>query len=155
MKRHVASTTNVFPLLALVSLVFVGSLAFASWQKQTKQLSAATVAYAPNDTFFHATGLVEDIEVDGNECMIHIAVYAWRSLSNDFPLAYVPAEGDRYVLAAEADYCNAVRVAMEATKGHIAFQASSLQGAWQMSERPLPAFGCGGLSNGWTPPPRA
>ncbi len=150
-----ASTTNVFPLLALLSLVFTVSLALASWHQQTQQLSAATVAYAPNETFFHATGLIEDIEVNSDQCVIHVAVYAWRSLSHNFPLAYVPSEGDRYVLAAESDYCNAVRVSMEATNGHIAFQASSLQGAWHMSERPLPAFGCGGLTNGWTPPPRA
>jgi hypothetical protein len=107
---------------------------------------------AAEGMFFYATGLVEDVTPHQEGCVLQIAVYEWRSLSAGFKLEHIPQQNDRYALAATQDVCNAVRIATEAASGHVAFQARSVSGLWQVTERPMPALGCGGLATNWRPP---
>jgi hypothetical protein len=102
--------------------------------------------------FFYATGLLENIAPEADGCVLHVAVYEWRSLSAGFRLEHIPQQNDRYTLAASADVCNAARIATEGASGHVAFQARSMAGLWQITERPTPAVGCGGLATDWRPP---
>ena len=154
MKRAISSTFTLLPLgfISVLSLVCVTVLAWwPSAQGSTPMVSRTT---AQEGMFFYATGLLENIAPEADGCVLHVAVYEWRSLSAGFGLEHIPQRNDRYALAASSDVCNAARVAIEGAAGHVAFQARSASGLWQVSERPTPAVGCGGLATNWRPPER-
>ena len=152
MKHAVSSKFTILPLGFITVLLLVSVLAFAWWP--SAQGSTPTVSHtsAEEGMFFYATGLLENIAPDADGCVLHVAVYEWRSLSAGFALEHIPQQNDRYALAANSDVCNAARMAIEAASGHVAFQARSVSGMWQVTERPTPAFGCGGLATKWRPP---
>lgn len=166
MKHAVSSRLNL--PLGLISLLLLSSVTvLASWSslssgslssgslglrlvaQNTPSVSPTTAA---EGMFFYATGLVENVIPHQGGCVLNVAVYEWRSLSAGFTLEHIPQQNDRYALTASADVCNAARIATEAASGHVAFQARSMSGLWQVTERPMPALGCGGLATNWRPP---
>jgi hypothetical protein len=152
MKRAISSKFTLLPLgfISVLSLVCVTMLAWwPSAQGSTPTVSRTT---AQEGMFFYATGLLEDIAPEADGCVLHVAVYEWRSLSAGFRLEHIPQQNDRYALAATNDVCNAARMALEGASGHVAFQARSMSGMWHVTERPMPALGCGGLATNWRPP---
>jgi len=151
MKQAVSSTFPILPLgvISVLSLVCVTVLAW--WPSAQGSMTVSRTA-AQEGMFFYATGLLENIASEADGCVLHVAVYEWRSLSAGFKLEHIPQQNDRYALAASGDVCNAAHVAIEGASGHVAFQARSTAGVWHMIERPTPALGCGGLATNWRPP---
>lgn len=151
MKRAVSSKFTILPL-GFISVLLLVSVTVLAWWPLAQGAPMVSHSSAEEGMFFYATGLLEDIAPSAEGCVLHVAVYEWRSLSAGFALEHIPQQNDRYALTANADVCNAASMAIEAASGHVAFQARSLEGLWQVTERPTPAFGCGGLATNWRPP---
>jgi hypothetical protein len=152
MKHAVSSKFTILPLGFISVLLLASVVAFAWWPSAQGSTPTVSRTTAQEGMFFHATGLLETIDSSAQGCVLHVAVYEWRSLSAGFKLEHIPQRNDRYALAASNDVCNAAHIAIEAASGHVAFQARSLEGLWQVTERPTPALGCGGLATNWRPP---
>ncbi|MGL4608835.1 MAG: hypothetical protein ACRCYY_03990 [Trueperaceae bacterium] len=102
---------------------------------------------------FSATGLVEQVDYQGERCSVKVAVYDWIHLSQGFELTEIPKRSDRYVLQGQGETCQALTVAMASTEQHIGFEAGQARGSWYFVDNPTAAVGCGGMEMNWKPDP--
>lgn len=102
---------------------------------------------------FAATGLVEDVDYQGDTCTVKVAIYDWINLSQGFELSEIPNRSDRYYLRGQGESCQALTVAMAATEQHIGFQAGRSGKGWYLLQNPTSAVGCGGMKLDWVPEP--
>jgi hypothetical protein len=138
--------SKVFP--GLICCVLAGA-GFGLWKARTTAFPTSF------DLTFSATGLVEKVDYQKNDCIVKVAIYDWVNLSQGFELSEIPSRSDRYYLHGQGEACQALTVAMAATSQHIGFQVGRSGKDWYFVANPTSAVGCGGMKMDWMPDPES